>query len=309
MPTASAGHWPPRACQRFIPDDLLQNGGVAGIELTALGLHTAHGERIGVAVGVDAELAGHTVEILGGKDRVEDRGAIFLANLVDRVQRNIGRLITIHRVDLGLTIELGLVAIIPFFALAGHLRAWYAAEREIGALSRIAGGLQEGVLVDAIRAHELAGEAGRAQILQQQAGVVLGDAAKVDHVGVGILDLGAKRLIVLGLLVDALVALLLDTVRLGDGAEHIRDALAVGLSVVQDVHALDPQSLGPVRGRRALQVVGRHHAGVVALASWVVLVGLAGLALAGLGQAGVGVGRADHHKSGLVEDRDRDLGR
>src|SRR3954466_7605703 len=81
MPTASAGHGPPRACQGFVRDDLLQNGGVGGVELAALGLHAAHGDRIGVAVRVDAELPGHAVEVLGREDRIEDRGAILLADL------------------------------------------------------------------------------------------------------------------------------------------------------------------------------------------------------------------------------------
>src|SRR6186713_2699942 len=98
----SAGRTP-RADRDSALRELLQDGGVVGVELATLDLHTAHtGERC-IAIGVEAPLAKHAVKVLSGEDAIKDGSAIFLADLIDRVQRHIHGLITIDRIDLRLT--------------------------------------------------------------------------------------------------------------------------------------------------------------------------------------------------------------
>ena len=51
-----------------------------------------------------------------------------------------------------------------------------------------------------------------------------------------------------------------------------------------------------------MDIVGRHNAVIVDLARGTIDRGLIGFAGAGLGEARVGIGRADHDDAGLVED-------
>ena len=121
------------------------------------------------------------------------------------------------------------------------------------------------------------------------------------------LDLGGQRPVVRRLAVPGVVAGDLEAERLRGGLRVLRDALAVHLGVVEDVHVGDALVLHVLRLGGTLDGVDRHDAPVVALAGRVVLVRLARLrARAALGQAEGGVGRADLQDPGLVVDRDRD---
>ena len=121
------------------------------------------------------------------------------------------------------------------------------------------------------------------------------------------LDLGGQRPVVRRLAVPRVVARDLEPELLRGGLRVLRDALAVDLGVVEDVHVGDALVLHVLRLGGTLDRVDRHDAAVVALAGRVVLVRLARLgARAALGQAESGVGRADLQDPRLVVDRDRD---
>src|SRR5215471_109429 len=143
-------------------------------------------------------------------------------------------------------------------------------------------------------------------VLDQLTTVVVVDAAHIDHVRVHRLDVLEDRRVARLLGVPGLVAEDGEAVGLGAVDERRRDALPVGLVVVQDEDPLDLQVLRrEVCRGGALVVVRGDHAGVVALAGRVVLVRLARVPL--LGQAGVGVRVRDHEHGRRVQHRDLNL--
>ena len=68
---------------------------------------------------------------------------------------------------------------------------------------------------------------------------------------------------------------------LGTLLKYIRQTFAVNLVVVEDVDLLHAHVLGPLGGAGALQIVGRHDAGVILLAGRPIDLRLARLAKPG----------------------------
>src|SRR4028118_642395 len=263
-----------------------------------------------VALLVEAPGPEHTLEVLGGEDLFDDRLALrhpagLVGGPLDGVEHHVGRLVGVCGVGLDLVVVLALVGLHELLALGGELALRQAAEGDVDALGRVAGLAEKLVHEDAVGADEedlVVGHPGADLVLDELGGVVLDDAAEVNGVRLRLGDLVHQRAVVGGRAVDALATQDLDALLLGGLLELVGEALAVGLLVVEDVdglHALLHHERG---AGLALLVVGHDHAGVVALAGRVVLVRLVGLA-AGLCQADVGVGRADHRKARLVEGR------
>ena len=79
------------------------------------------------------------------------------------------------------------------------------------------------------------------------AGVRLGHAAEINHVGIGALDLRHERPIIRCLGVDAFVTDHLDAEFEAGALEHVGDAFAVQLAVMEDEDFLHAEFLGPRR--------------------------------------------------------------
>src|ERR687893_3323065 len=263
-----------------------------------------------VALLVEAPGAEHALEALGGEDLVKDSLALghpagLVGGPLDGVEHHVGGLVGVGGIGLDLVVVLALVGLDELLALGGELALRQAAEGDVDAVGRVAGLAEKLVNEDTVGANEedlVVGHPGADLVLDELGGVVLDDAAEVDGVGLGLGDLVHERAVVGGRAVDALTPENLDALPLGGLLELVGEALAVGLLVVEDVdglHVLLNQKGG---AGLALLVVGHDHAGVVALAGRVVLVWLVGLA-AGLREADVRVGRADHREAGLVEGR------
>ena len=144
-------------------------------------------------------------------------------------------------------------------------------------------------------------------VLDQLATVRADQAAQEDRIRVGRLDLLHQCLVVGGLRIPRVTPGHLDAELRRRLLEEVGHTDAVGLLVVEHVHALGAQLLRQGRVHRALRVVHRDHASVVSNAARVVLVGLTGLT-AGLRQPEVGVGAADLDQSDPVQDRHLELG-
>ena len=130
--------------------------------------------------------------------------------------------------------------------------------------------------------------------------------AKHHAVGRRGLGLLRQRAVVGRVLVDRLVGGDRQALRLGRGLDVARQARAVDLLVVEQLHLGAAVLLHQRRQRGALDRVLGDDAGVGALPRRVVLVRLTGRrARLVRGQADGRVGRADLRDAGLVEDRDR----
>ena len=209
---------------------------------------------------------------------------------------------------------LGLVGLVGLRADAPHLLERKAGERDahLGAERGVAGGaLEQLLLEEPVRPHEAGARRDQPDLLHladDHLGAGLDDAAQVDEIGAGGADLGQHRLLIGLLPVDALVGDHGEADLLGGGLEDVGDALAVELLVVEDVHLLRAEALGPLGGDRALDVVGRDRPEVVDVPAGPVDLRLARGRPALLGQPRVGIGRRDLRHVGAVGDRDRDLG-
>src|SRR5918992_1295883 len=261
-------------------------------------LHGEFGERR-VAILVEAPGAEYALVVFGSEDLLQDRLARDLAVLggpLDGVEHHVGRLVGVGGIRLDLVIVLGLIRLDELLTLSGELALGQAAEGDVDALRGVARLHEELVYKDAVRADKgdlVVGHPGTYLVLYKLSGVVLDNAAEVDRLGVLLVDLVHQRAVVGGGAVDALAPQNLYAGALGNLLELVGEALAVGLLVVEHVDGLYPPLFEQGRARRALLVVGHDHAGVVALARRVVLLGLIGLS-ALFGQTDVGVGRADH---------------
>src|SRR5215218_1208797 len=270
-------------------------------QLPALGLVSAVVAQRGVAVLVDVVRPQRALAALGGEERVDHGGAVVAA-LGDAVADDAHRLVAVDgvRVDIALRLAvLGLVVLVELLAGRGQL---IRRQRRRGQV-RLRLDLRRDLLGevhgrDAVGAEQLGIRQRRVEVLVQLRRVVVDDAAGEDGVRSARLDLASERAVVRRLAVPGVGARDLDPELLGGGLRVLRDALAVDLGVVEDVHAGHALVLHPLRLRLALDDVDRHDAAVV---------GLAGLgAGSGLGQAERRVRRADLQDPGLVRDRDRD---
>src|SRR5215217_3236969 len=279
-------------------------------QLSALGLVSAVVAQRGVAVGVDRVRPQRALAILRREERVDDCGAIVAA-LGDCVADDRHRLVAIDgvRVDLVLRLTvLGLVVLVELLAGRRQLVRSERRRRQVRLLLDVRRDLLREVHGrDAVGTEQLGVRQRRVEVLVQLRRVVVDDAAGEDGVRATGLDLRRQRAVVRRLAVPGVRARDLDPELLRGRLRVLRDALAVHLGVVEDVHAGHALVLHPLRLRLALDDVDRHDATVVALAARVVLVGLARLsARAGLRQAERGVRRADVQDPGLIGDRDRD---
>src|SRR5208282_3201090 len=130
----------------------------------------------------------------------------------------------------------------------------------------------------------------------------------VDQVGPGRPDLGENRLLVRLLVIDPLVAQDLETDLLGLGLEHIRDALAVELLVIEDVNLVVAERFGPLRPYGSLDVIRGRHPEVAYDPERTVDLRLARSGPGLLGEARIGVGGRDLGHVGALGDGHRDLG-
>jgi hypothetical protein len=282
-------------------------------QLATFGPVSAVVAQRGVTVRIDVVLAQRALATLRREERVEHCLAI-VATLRDRVADDGHRLVAVHgvRVDLVLRLPvLGLEVLVELLAGRGQLVRRQRRRRQVRHLLHVRRDLLGEVhRRDAVGPEQLGVRHRRVEVLVELRCVVVDDAAGEDGVRPGLLDLGGQRPVVRRLAVPGVRSRDLDTELLRSGLRVLRDALAVHLGVVEDVHALDALVVHPLREGGTLDGVDRHDARVVALAGRVVLVRLAGLrAGAALGQAEGGVGRADMRDPGLVGDRDRDGGR
>src|SRR3954469_6550355 len=235
-----------------------------GVDLQLLadhGLARGHRDALGEDRVVDA-LAG----AVGGLDRLED--GLHRRHAVKGVVR--GR-------SLAVLLLVGVDELGARPAGGEQLVDRQAGEREVHAL-RLRRLVEVGEAGEPVRRDDLhlvvVAEDGDL-VLDELGAARVVDAAHEDAVRTGLLDLLEQRRVVRGLLVPGVVRHDLDAVLGGVLLEHLRDALAVGLVVVQHVALLHAEGLtGEDRGRRTLDVVGGHDPGVIALARRVVLVGL-----------------------------------
>src|SRR5262245_50651140 len=91
------------------------------------------------------------------------------------------------------------------------------------------------------------------------------------------------------------------------GLEHIGNALAVQLPVIEHVDFLEVQAFGPGRSGRALNIIGWKGPEIVYLARRPIDAWLA-LSKARLGQPRIGVGWRNLRQSCLISNRHTDLG-
>ncbi len=219
-------------------------------------------------------------------------------------------LVAVGGVRLGLGVRvLGVVVLDEVGTLAGQLGGRQATEGDVRTFGRGTGGVDPFLLEDAVRSHEGDLGHGVAQVDPQLASVVLGDATVVDEVRVGGLDLLGEGLVVGRLAVDPVAAEHGQTGTGGFVIEDVGDALAVQLGVIEDVHVLGAQLGGPLGTGQALEVVRGDDAVIVPRAAVrIVDIRFVRLTLAGLRQAGVGVGRTHHRDALLAQDGDRQLG-
>ncbi len=285
-------------------DDLVEH------QLPALGGVSAVVAQRGVAVSVDVVRAQRALAALRVEEGVDDRLPV-VATLRDRVADHGHRLVAVHgvRVDLVLRLAvLGLVVLVELLAGRGQLVRRQRRRRQVRLLLDVGRDL----LGEVDRGHAVGAEQLRVrhrgvEVLVELRCVVVDDAAGEDGVSATRLDLGGERAVVRRLAVPGIRARDLEAERLGSGLRVLRDALAVDLGVVEDVHAGDALVLHVLRLGGTLDRVDRHDATVVARTGRVVLVRLARLRTgAALGQAERRVGRADVQDPGLVGDRDRD---
>ena len=255
----------------------------------------------------DAERA---LAALRREERV-DHGLPVVAALRDRVADDGHRLVAVDgvRVDLVLRLAvLGLVVLVELLAGRRELVRRERRRRQVRLGLHVLGDL----LGEVHRGHAVGAEQLRVrhrgvQVLVELRTVVVDDAAGEDGVGARRLDLVGQRAVVGRAAVPRVVAGDLDPQLLGRGLRVLRDALAVHLGVVEDVHVGDALVLHVLREGGALDVVDRHDAPVGAGPGRVVLVRLARLgARAALGQTVSGVGRGDLEQVAVVGDRDRD---
>src|SRR5215212_11460019 len=100
-----------------------------------------------------------------------------------------------------------LVPLDEVLAPAGELARRQTGEGYVAALSRAAGRVNKGLLENTFRAHKhhvLIRHPGSDLVNSYLAGVVVGDAGKVDGAGVQLRDLGHERAVVGGVRVSAL---------------------------------------------------------------------------------------------------------
>src|SRR5579859_61569 len=271
---------------------------------------THRGDR-GVARVGEAPRAQGTAVILGVEDGVANRRAILFIGLPNGVQRDLHRLVAVASIRLWFRIELLLVILVPRRTCAGELAWRNTTEGDVCPFSRWAGRIDERLFIDAIGTHqfEVVAES-RAQVDPQLAGVVLGDAPKVDDVGTALANLLGQGAIIAGLAVDPLgTADHLDAGLRGRVGIDQGQAVSVQLGVVQDVGLGGANGLGPSGCRGALDLIRGDDTGVIALAVRVVDVWLVRLdrAFDLLGQTWVGIGRRDHAQILGAQDRNRDF--
>ena len=177
---------------------------------------------------------------------------------------------------------------------------------------RIASGrLEQLVLVKAIGTHEVDLGRHHPQILHlpnDGLGPGLDHGPHIDQVGPGGPDLGENRLLVRLLVIDPLVAQDLEADLLGLDLEHVRDALAVELLVVEDENLMVAELFGPLRPHRTLDVIRGRHPEVAYDPERTVDSRLARSGTSRLGEAGIGVGGCHLGHVGALGDGHRDLG-
>src|SRR5437870_7434204 len=198
------------------PDSVTTPEPLLGRELLDEGPGAALADRArelrqrGVAVRVERPLAENAVVVLGAHDIGHDRRAVIglVARLGDRREDDLARLVAVDRVRVRVVVvELGVVVLQPFGGLAGVLLRRHAAEGGVDTLTSGASLLQELGAVDAVRSHELHRRRDSLEVLDEDRGVVVDDAAVVDEVRAAVLDLVRKRAIVVGLLCASVAGL------------------------------------------------------------------------------------------------------
>src|SRR5918998_4574857 len=261
-----------------------------------------------VSIIVEAPGAQNAPVVLRGEDLLYHLFALhltILARTLYGVEHYVGRLVGVGGVSMDLAVLL-LELLDELLTLGGECARRHPTEGNVGPLGGGSPLSDERVDVDAVRADEgdvIVGHPGADLVFDELASVVLDDAAEVDGVGVRLFDLVHQRAVVGGRAVYALAPEDLYVEELGILLDLIREPLAVSLLVVEDVDRFDSLLIHQLGGSSALLVVGHDHASVIALARRVVLLRLGRIG-AGLGEADVGVGGADHAELGFIEDRD-----
>src|SRR5215204_1012470 len=297
-----------------VPVDRLHLAGIDGalvLELAVLDLLDGELRQRSITVLVEAPRAEDAVVVLGGEDLLQHRLAGNLSLLggpLYGIEHHVGRLVSVGGVGLDIIVVPALVFLGELLTLGGELALRQPSEGDVDSLCSRSGLGEECVDEDAVGSDKedvVVAHAGPDLVLEELGGVVLYDATEVDGVGVLLGDLVHHRAEVGRGGIDTLTADDLYTEFFGALLDLVGEPLAVGLFVVEYVDGLHAFLFHQEGARLALLVVGHDHTGVVALARRVVLLRLVRLTT-GLGQADVGVRRADHAEPGLVEDRDLD---
>src|SRR5581483_9385291 len=260
--------------------------------------------QVRVAGRVDRERAEDAVRDRHAEDRLRRLRAVTTAGC-HGPQHDVHRLCAVGGVRVRRRADLLAEALHERCALARQALRRLAGDADVRAVGDCAVCVR---VAEAVRHLQLQTRIRSLQVLHQLRAVVARDAAREHSLCTGLLDQVAERLVAGLLRVPALEAHDLDAELLRGVLVRRRNAEAVRLLVVQDVHLLVAERLRPHRVSGTLEVVGCDDAGVVALTRRVVLARLARIPL--LREAGVRVRRADHRERTRirpVEDRDDDL--
>ena len=193
----------------------------------------------------ELEVAREDLEVVDPLESGDDLGAIGAAGLLDRLGRDAHGVVGLRRVGAGVGVELRLVVGDPLLATRdGRRRLGH--RREDTLRVGLTGNVDELLVDRAVRHHDLAGVAGRAELLDEQA-TLLVVAGPVDEVGVGPGDRGDSTGVVRLTSGDRLLV--------GDG--HARglevlggaggDVLGVGRVVIDEGDRLGALGLDEVR--------------------------------------------------------------
>ena len=274
------------------------------------------GRVLRVAVLVDRERAEQAVRDLR-LEHLGDHVSTRSIRVLDRVQQDLRRLCAVDRIR----VDPGAVEVVRLERrreLLGNTRELvdrHARDGHEHARRRRARVVDRLLRREAVRCEQLDVTVVRPEhgdlVLDHLGAVLVDQAAEEDGVRPGRLDLLEQRLVARRLRIPRLEADDLDVEELGRLAGRGRDAEAVGLLVVQDVHLRDALILHELRDRRALVVVSRGDARVVPRSRRVVLVGLGRVTAARQvdRQARIRVRRRDHRDPTvrrLVQHRDDD---